>query len=412
MDTGDKDWATKYLLDPLNAPEPSQEDGPGNSFRVGGTLPPVKAPPKPQIGRRLSKTNPYHKSSLSNTTSTEVTRPTSLNGSNGSPVASPGRGSSGPYPPQSYPSPPHSARSSTGPGTGKNSPTVTHSPLSPQSPRSPSQSHRREAFGGGDNTSSPSGRRRRGSSLSERYPGDMSHRPLDALTKEKHVADRARHATRKHRIPPDTIDNLDLTGGAGAYHHGGPYDATLFARNNSTNSPIAALADSNAEALKATPREKIMDSVRGHRPLDGVATYAPGNFDRNGNVYNYEEGDNMMIEGGPEGGAYKRWPGVQYQPDDIKGKGEPSYSLEKALKEHKISSEGGDGKATNGAQGIEMKTRHRSSSAVMPESVDRSGWDDGETGTGLGRSGSLSKRLSGGLKKRFGSIKRSHHRDE
>ncbi|EXJ57125.1 hypothetical protein A1O7_07469 [Cladophialophora yegresii CBS 114405] len=407
MDTGDKEWATKYLLDPLNAPEPSQEDGPGNSFRAGATLPPVKAPTKSQLGRRLSKTNPYSKSS-------EVKRSASLNsGTKGSLVTNSGKG---PYPPQSYPSPPHSGRSptSTGGGSGKNSPTVTQTPLSPQSPRSPSQTHRQEAFGTSDNASTPTGRRRRGSSLGERYPGDMSHRPLDALVKEKHVADRARHATRKHRIQPDTIDNLDLTGGGGAYHHGGPYDATLFARNNSKDSPLAALKDSNAEALKATPKEKIIDSVRGHRPLDGVATFAPGNADRNGTVYNYEEGDNMMIEGGPEGGAYKRWPGVQYQPDDIKGKGEPSYSLEKALKEHKISAQDGGSKATNGTDGIEMKTRHRSSSAVMPETVDRSGWDDGDTGmgTGLGRSGSLSKRLSGGLKKRFGSIKRSHRHDE
>lgn len=276
-------------------------------------------------------------------------------------------------------------------------------PLSPHSPRSPS--HRQEAFGG-ENTSSPTGRRRRGSSLGERFPGDTSHRPLDTLAKEKYVADRSRHATRKHHIQPDTIDNLDLSGG-GAYHHGGPYDATLFARNNSTVSPIAALADSNAEALKATPKEKIIDSVRGHRPLDGVATYAPGNTDRLGNTYNYEEGDNMMIEGGPEGGAYKRWPGVQYLPEDVKGKGEPSYTLEKAIKEHKVS----DGaKKTNGADGIEMKTRNRSSSGVLPETVDRSAWGDGEIG--VRRSGSLGKRLSGGLKKRFGSIKRHHNHNE
>ncbi|KAJ9615680.1 hypothetical protein H2200_001756 [Cladophialophora chaetospira] len=394
MDTGEKDWATKYLLDPLNAPEPSQEDGPGNSFRAGGTVPPVQAPPKQTVGRRLSKNNPYRKNSLSKSTTSEVKRSASLNsGSNGSPV-----NTRSPYPPQSYPSPPPSGS----PTFSKNSPTVTQSPLSPHSPRSPG--HRQEAFGNGD-PSSPVGRRRRGSSLSERFPGDASHRPLDTLTKEKHAADRARHATRKHRIQPDTIDNLDNTAG-GAWHHGGPYDATLFARNNTTNSPLAALADSNAEALKATPKEKIIDSVRGHRPLDGVATFAPGNMDRNGNVYNYEEGDNMMIEGGPEGGAYKRWPGVQYSPEDIKGKGEPSYSIEKALKEHKISD---DGQKTNGTQGIEMRTRHRSSSGVASGTVDRSGWDDGEPA--IGRSGSISKRLSGGLKKRFGSIKRSNREE-
>ncbi|KIX98725.1 uncharacterized protein Z520_05186 [Fonsecaea multimorphosa CBS 102226] len=399
MDTGDKNWATKYLLDPLNAPDPSQEDGPGNTFRPGATVAPVKPSPqsKQLVGRRLSKTNPYRKNSISNTSTTEIKRSASLNSNGYSPISS----NKGPYPPQSYPSPPPSA---TSPPAAKQHSQSPQSPRSPQTPRSPN--HRQEAFGS-ENPSSPhggSGRRRRGSSLSERYPGDMSHRPLDTLTKEKAVADKARHATRKHHIQPDIIDNLDMTGG-GAYHHGGPYDATLFARNNSVNSPLAAVADSNQEALKATPKEKIIDSVRGHRPLDGVAAYAPGNMDRNGNVYNYEEGDNMMIEGGPEGGAYKRWPGVQYDPRDVKGKGEPSYSLEKALKEHKISEE--EQKA-NGGNGIEMKNRNRSSSGPVPPTVDRSGWD----GEGLGRSGSIGKRLSGGLKKRFGSIKRSHHRDD
>ena len=301
-------------------------------------------------------------------------------------------------PQQAYPSPPPSA---TYPAADKHSPTVNQTPLSPQSPRTPS--HRRQVFSG-DNPSSPVGRPRRTSSLSERFPGDKSHRPLDQLAKEKYIADRSRHATRKHLIRPDTIDNLDLTGGGGAYHHGGPYDATLFARNNTSNSPVAALADSNAEALKATPKEKIIDSVRGHRPLDGVAAYAPGNTDRYGNIYDYKEGENMMIDGGPEGGAYKRWPGVQYHPDDIKGKGEPSYSVEKALKEHKISE---DGKGPNGTQGIEMKTRNRSASDAI-HTADRSGWDDGE---GLGRSGSL-KKLGGGFRKRIGSIRRSHNRDE
>lgn len=235
--------------------------------------------------------------------------------------------------------------------------------------------------------------------MSERYPGDTSHRPLDTLTKEKHVADRARYATKKHHIPPDTIDNLDHSGGT-AWHHGGPYDATLYARNNSSNSPLAAVASSNAEALKATPKEKIIDSVQRHRPLDGVAAYAPGNMDRLGNVYTYEEGDNMMIEGGPEGGAYKRWPGVQYHPDDIKGKGEPSYSIEKAFKDHHIHEE----KSEN--NGIELKSRNRdrsSSGAIPLEPWHQDGDDQSQQ---LGRSGSLSKRLSGGLKKRFGSIKK------
>lgn len=355
--------AANYLLGPLTEPEPSQEDGPGNTFRPGATVAPIKAPPPDRTfsGRRLSKNNPYHKKSMSSTSTSEIKRSASLH-SNASGAV--------------YSSPPSAFSPST--------------KFSPQSPRSPS--HRQEAFG--ENKTG----RRRGSSLTERFPGDSSVRPLDILTKEKHVADRSRHATRKHHIQPDTIDNLDNTGDT-AWHHGGPYDAALFARNNSTNSPLAALADSNAEALKATPKEKIIDSVQRHRPLDGVAVYPPGGVDRMGNVYDYQEGDNMMIEGGPVGSAYKRWPGVQYHPDDVKGKGEPSYSIEKALKEHKIRDE------SDGPEGIELKTRHRSSSgALAPDS-----WDDSQGQ--IGRSGSFSKRLSGGLKRRFGSTKKKETRD-
>ena len=366
----------------MNAPEPSQEDGPGNSFRPGATVAPVKNPgPQSPPGRRLSKNNPYRKSSGSNTTTTEIKRSVSLNSNN--------------KPPSSYPSPPPSATSIN--GRYPQSPVARHSANS-------SPSHRQEAFG--ENKSG----RRRGSSLGERFPGDTSHRPLDTLVKEKHHADRARHITRKHHIAPDTIDSLDSSG-VGSYHHGGPYDATLFARNNTKNSPLAALKDSNAETLKATPKEKVIDSVRHHRPLDGVAAFAPGDYDRNGNLYTYEEGENMMTDVNPGGGAYKRWPGVQYHPDDIKGKGEPSYSIEKALKDHNLRDE------KVGSEGIEMKTQQphrRTGSGAFSHSREASGnrtgamasvdWDDSP---GMNRSGSISKRLSGGLKKRFGSMKKN-----
>ncbi|EXJ88292.1 hypothetical protein A1O1_05222 [Capronia coronata CBS 617.96] len=373
----DKEWANKYLLDPLNAPEPSQEDGPGNTFRPGTTVSAVPASPpstsKTASGRRLSKNNPYRKNSLSTTTTTEIRRSASLH----SPTSSHGR-----------------ASLVASPRSPVASPTMRQS-SNPQSPRSPS--HRQEAFG---DKSTGSGRRR-GSSLSERYPGDMSHRPLDQLAKEKAVADRARHATKKHHIQPDVIDSLDDSGGS-AWHHGGPYDATLYARNNSSNSPLAAVADSNAEALKATPKEKIIDSVVRHRPLDGVAAYPPGFEDPMGNSYEYEEGENMMVENSPGGGAYKRWPGIPYLPEDIKGKGEPSYSIEKALKEHSIRDDG------VGSEGIELQSRHRSSSGAI--ATADSSWDNGSGQ--MGRSGSISKRLSGGLKKRFGSIKRRSHHEE
>lgn len=94
----------------------------------------------------------------------------------------------------------------------------------------------------------------------------------------------------------------------GAYHHEGPFDATLLAKNLSyKSSPVEAVRRTNLEALKATPREMVRDSVERHRPLDGVARVAPGMADENGRVYRYQEGADLMIE---DGGNYKRWPGV------------------------------------------------------------------------------------------------------
>jgi Pal1 cell morphology protein len=251
------------------------------------------------------------------------------------------------------------------------------------------------------------GHHRRWSSLTSRFPGDNSHQPLAILAKEKYIADRSAHMVKKHHIHPDIIDALDNVGGA-SYHHPGPYDATLYARNNNFHtSPVQAVAGTNAEALKATPREKIIDSVQGHRPLDGVASFPPGTTDRNGHIYQYEEGDNMMIGGGhePEGGAYKRWPGVQYSKDDIKGKGEPSYSIEKALKENeKESKKNGEGEG-----GIEM-TSHQSVEGRELRNISGGSWGDAEGDVSGTAVGSFSKRLSGGgLRKRIGSIKKHLH---
>ena len=148
--------------------------------------------------------------------------------------------------------------------------------------------------------------RRRAISLSERFPGDQTHRPLDTIRRESKRAHRSPHLRRGHIPGPDSIDRLDIIGGT--YHHEGPYDAALLARNLShKTSPLQAVRASNEEALKATPMEKIQDSVERHRPLDGVATISPGMKDLSGRVMQYEEGSNMMIE---DGGDYKRWPGV------------------------------------------------------------------------------------------------------
>lgn len=152
--------------------------------------------------------------------------------------------------------------------------------------------------------------RRRGSSLNQRYPGDTSNQPLNMLRKDSKKAYRSPHLNKRHIPGADTIDRLDPTPNKLPYHHEGPYDAALLARNTSyKSSPIAALEDSNREALKATPAENIKDALDKHRPLDGVATVPPGQRDQLGRVYHYEEGTDMMREANPEGGAYKQWPG-------------------------------------------------------------------------------------------------------
>lgn len=192
--------------------------------------------------------------------------------------------------------------------------------------------------------------------------------------------------------------------GGGPYHHEGPYDAALFARNRSNKTaPLNALDHSNREALKATPPEKVIDSIRGHRPLDGVASYAPGEADRNGHIYAYEQGDNMMISGNPEGGAYKRWPGVKYDPDDVKGKGEPSYTLEKALK-----GEGGDLKGhrkTLSGGDIEMTPRPKYPGDSLSNAAGNDPmWGDGEE--------SALRRRAGSLKKKLGSLRKHRQRGD
>lgn len=255
--------ASRYLLDPLNAPEPSQETGPGTHHRsTFSSNNPYPSPPMPE--------NPKKNPSV-------YVRETS--GSR-----------------NEYPSPPASASAS---------------PLHERSDRRheptaiEGSSTQRQSVDSTEVPTSTNGRART-SSLSSRYPGDKSHRPLDVIKRETKLANRAPHLRKMHMVGPDTIDKLDWS--SGSYHHDGPYDATLIARNTSfANSPLEAVATSNREALKATPREKIIDSIRKHRPLDGVAMVPPGMPDREGRVYNYEEGTDLMIE---EGGNYKRWPGV------------------------------------------------------------------------------------------------------
>ncbi|TVY78386.1 hypothetical protein LSUE1_G006622, partial [Lachnellula suecica] len=301
----------------------------------------------------------------------------------------------------------------------------TQSSFHPSNPYSPT--HRQVAFGDyqeagpsrrsqDEPAGNGKGHRRRGSSLSERYPGDMSHRPLDQLRKETKIAYRSPHTRKKHVPGADTIDSLDRSV-FGPYHHEGPYDATLLARNTSYNSsPVAAVSGTNAEALKATPRENVKDSLDRHVPLSGVAVIPPGMSGLDGRVMEYEEGADLMRETDAPGGAYKRWPDMKYHPDDLKGKGEPSYTIEKSLKDHKHSSH--RRVTSEGDNSYEMQPQSR----LQPRpttSRQRSGNNADLGGPSktmqrysdfegdMRRSNSTGQRIGDGLKKRFGSLRRS-----
>lgn len=131
-------------------------------------------------------------------------------------------------------------------------------------------------------------------------------RPLEQIKRETRRANRAPHL-RKNAIPgPDTIDKLDNILGGIPYHHEGPFDATLRARQIPGRSPVEALATSNAEAIAATPRANLIDSLERHRPLQGTASIPPGMRAPGGDILpEYEEYDVMRRDGN-----YKRYPGV------------------------------------------------------------------------------------------------------
>lgn len=186
----------------------------------------------------------------------------------------------------------------------------------------------------------------------------MSDRSSDVLKREHRLAHRPKPRSSRHNAPrTDVIDSLDTIGGA--YHHSGPYDAASAAQNRHKKySPLDAVYDSNMEAIKATPREYIRDCLDKHMPLQGTSTIPPGFPDMRGHVMDYREGTDLMREPDAGGGPYKRWPDIvssavldvmgtnrreltpcpslkRYHPDDLKGKGEPSYTIEKDLKEKK-----------------------------------------------------------------------------
>ncbi|KAL6859818.1 hypothetical protein ACO1O0_003842 [Amphichorda felina] len=230
----------------------------------------------------------------------------------------------------------------------------------------------------------------------------MSHRPLDMIKRETKVANRA----GKHRrgpSQPDIIDALDTVGGG--YHHDGPYEATLASRNiHSKYSPLEAVRDSNMEAIRATPHEYIQDSLTRHVPLQGTSTIPNGSVDLKGNVLTYQEGADLMREKDAPGGAYGRWDGTAYHPDDLKGKGEPWFTYERDYKrkvrERLLHPD-------QQPDDIELQSR----GASHHRSLSNGAYDATSTGlssragNSVQRSNTTGRRVSDGLKRRFGRKK-------
>lgn len=268
-------------------------------------------------------------------------------------------------------------------------------------------------------------------SLRERYPGDMSHRPLDMIKRQTRAADRAAHLHSPSRQQPrDTIDTLDHAGPL--YHHSGPFDPVLAARNTDPKtSPVEAVKASNAEALRATPAEHLADSLAKHVPLQGTATVPPGLPDLAGRTMRYEEGADLMREPDAPGGAYKRWEHVTYLDGDLKGKGEPSYTYERDLAKRKavprssrrrgeeeMGVEMMQPRSTGTGFGIEgggkdagAQVRHRSVKPLpSPPVEEESGGDPfadpyGATATATG-SGVQRGGIVGSIKRKIGSLRR------
>ncbi|TKA83824.1 hypothetical protein B0A55_00157 [Friedmanniomyces simplex] len=384
--------AQAHLIDPLNAPEPSSETGPGTHFRSTFGPAPGSTPTPSTTSPRgsLSSNNPF-RDNASPTAGSSSKKAVQI-----SERETTGREEFPKYRAEAFGDYNTAPRSSSG---GKGPPAYD------------------DATAGASSSGNGRGRRRT-SSLKERFPGDESHKPLDVIRRDSKKAHRSPHLNKRHLPGPDVIDRLDPALGGRAYHHEGPYDAAALAKNtkNDKYSPVAALQTTNEEALKATPRENIKDAVNRHKPLDGVAFVPPGVPDQFGRTYEYEEGTDMAREPGDDAG-YKRWPDREYDDEDHKGQSEPTFSLDRALQAHKIDDDG-----------IEMEDRahlnkdyhraERNGTLDTRDPVEIAG-NDGkyaeleqanvakDVDADMKRGGSLR-----GLKNRIGSLRHRKHGDE
>ncbi|KAM3440571.1 hypothetical protein MY4824_002019 [Beauveria thailandica] len=447
----DKLWAKRYILDPLTAPEPSQETGPGSSHynlhlrasrpSSSATAPPspphradsqktgsrhhLRAKRSPSLGSNDDARDPFTDSRASAHFFNKSTSPESTGFLKPAPSFRRARRTSNldthheethahhtglVSPPQSPDSVTSDSAVAAQPSTL--SPTAAyHSdrlPIRCASARGPSsrshqdhqpQPHSRSRSDGHSHQPQQQRPSRPPGTLTQRFPGDMSHRPLDMIRRETRAADR-RH--RKRFSEADTIDLLDTIGPT--YHHDGPYDATLASRNvNPRYAPVEAVRDSNMAALRATPREFIQDALIHHRPLQGTATIPSGGVDASGNVLVYEEGADLMREPDAPGGAYRRYDFIDYHPDDLKGKGEPSFSIERDQKRGKGQAEAGFEMESNP---LMAKSLRRRSSLPSGRSSGAHAGGSGDEEQSLGRQNSTGRRISQGLKRRFGSLRR------
>ncbi|KAK8103932.1 uncharacterized protein PG998_010965 [Apiospora kogelbergensis] len=248
----------------------------------------------------------------------------------------------------------------------------------------------------------------RSASLSQRFPGDMSHRPLDQIKRETKAANRGHHL-RKTTLPrADPIDSLDNILGH-SYHHEGPFDATLASRNaNKKYAPIEAVKTTNEEALKATPKELVQDSLTKHVPLQGTANIPRGRLIR----MSYEEGTDLQRDPMASGGPSRRYEDIDYHPDDVKGKGE-AFTIERAFKHGKSPSTDETGVYEMQPTGSSKSSPSKNGDVMVRQRSRSSSFGEGTSSSAARATSSSSpgKRITTGLKKRIGSIRRKAGRD-
>jgi len=205
----------------------------------------------------------------------------------------------------------------------------------------------------------------------------------------------------------------------------------MKARNtNKRYSPVEAVKDTTIDALEATPAEFVKDSLDKHVPLQGTAVIPPGMQDFSGQTMDYEEGADLMREKDAPGGAYKRWDHIPYKDDDLKGKGEPSFTIEKDGKDKQINRKPVP-VGSSGVQEFEMQAtttghskqdvahvRQRSvinadkGPAPPPKDYPSAYGGDYSSSGNLQRSNTTGKSLTQMIKRRFGSLRRRKATEE